>query len=326
MLIFPTDFPERKCNKNLPEQTIKFIGREYYLNQIQNLFKNNQIIAILGYGGLGKTTLALEYSNRLIVKDPNSHIRWFHADSVDTFEIEYKRLSKLLDINVNDKDIDFIIQKTNMRLKEFTKNILFIFDNLECYSYIKNYIKGLPKHVKILITTRAQPNSIDVPKIELLEIEPFNLNEAVYYIKKNLDKNITDDNMNRILELAKSTNKQILPIKLEKIISYMNFYYIKGIEKSLEDIERAKYHHNQVEYTLFLDLKTENIEAFEILQYCSALNPDFISFDLLLELAYDDEENERILQDKISLLNKLSLVSIIKKNDKNGVKIHRLAC
>ena len=209
---FPTYFPKIKSAEVLKENAIKFIIRENYLDEINDSFQTNQILVIHSFDGVGKTTLALQYCNRLISNDYDACIRWFNADSSEKLQLEYKRLSKLLDINGD--DLNFIIERINMKLKQFQKEILFVFDGVESYDHIDKYINTkLPKNIKILITTRDQSKHIDYPKIE---IEPFGINEAQEYINKNLAKhiNINDELMNRILELAKSTNEYIFPIKL----------------------------------------------------------------------------------------------------------------
>ena len=82
--------------------------------------------------------------------------------------------------------------------------------------------------------------------------------------------------------------------------------------------------HQKIECTLFSKLIGEYKEAFELLQYCSLLNPDFISYKLLLEILDNENMNEKILQQKIEQLTKLSLILLIDKNEDEGVKIHRL--
>ena len=82
--------------------------------------------------------------------------------------------------------------------------------------------------------------------------------------------------------------------------------------------------HQKIECTLFSKLIEEDKEAFEFLQYCSLLNPDFISYKLLLKILDNENMNEKILQQKIEQLTKFSLILLIDKNKDEGVKIHRL--
>ena len=96
------------------------------MNQIKELFQKNQIIIVHGYGGFGKTTLALEYCN---FASKETNIRWFDSYSHQVLETEYRKLSALLDINEVDEDLDFVIENTNIKLKQFHKEILFVFDH-----------------------------------------------------------------------------------------------------------------------------------------------------------------------------------------------------
>lgn len=317
MLIFPTDFPLRKSFKELLKP-IHLIGRRKYLDQISDSFQNcNKPIVLYSFGGVDKTTVALEYCNLLLQKNPDSYIRWFASDTSQNFEIQYKRLAKLLDIEINEDDFEFTIERTNMKLKKFQKDILFVLDNVEKFDYVQKYFKFAPNNIKILITSRDQLSDLNSVSIF---IEPFSLDEARCYVSKNLKIPIDEDQSSKIIELVKTKNKDILPIKLEKIVSYINCYYLNNIEKSLSNIVNANYLDNQVEFTLFLQLKLDEDGSLETLHYCSFLNPDFVSIELI----------SRILDDKIDVnqvvdkLNSLSLLTVVEKDDKLGIKMHRL--
>ena len=326
MACFPTDFPKKKASKDLPERAIKFIGRQKYLNEIKSLFEDNQILAVCNYGGVGKTTLALEYCNTLIFEDPEANIRWFNSDSSENIKIQYKRLAKLLDIN-EDKDMDYIVQKTNMKLREFKKNILFVFDSLEKYDYIEKYVSCIPNKVKILITTRDQLEHYDLPKLKLM---PFELNEAYDYIDKNLKVKLNKSQKEKIIQLVKTSQNeiQILPIKIEKIISILNYWYYEDIDKCLQKIINNNYLNFQVEYTLFFNFEIaeekKTKKAFEMLQYLSLLNPDFIPIEIFNSIIENNLKDWIDIKDCIEILNSLSLVSVVITNDKTGVQIHRL--
>ena len=99
-------------------------------------------------------------------------------------------------ISIFGEDLDFVVERTNMKLKQLNKDVLFVFDNVESYDDIDKYVNiNLPTNIKILITTRDQWKSVAYPKIEL---EPFSMDEAKEYVSKNLDKKITDDVLEKI--------------------------------------------------------------------------------------------------------------------------------
>ena len=325
MACFPTDFPTKKVSSGLPELTIKFIGRQRYLDEIKDLFLKNQTIALCSYGGVGKTTLALEYCNQLMLDDQDASIRWFNSDTSENINIEYKRFASLLDVNTNNADMDFIIQKTNMKLKEFNKNILFVFDSLTKYKRITNYINCVPFRVKVLITTRAQLEQPDLPKINLL---PFDLNEANDYIEKNFRGSLSKGQKEKIMGLVKTSKNEILPIKIEKIISILNYNYLDDIDVSLQSIIDTNLLKKEVEYTLFFnfenndDLNTKN--AFEMLQYLSFLNSNFIPIEIYRAIFKNNLNDSINIYQCTDILRKLSLVSMVTKDNKTGISMHTL--
>ena len=304
----------------LPEIRNDFVGRENELENLDFHFKNNQIVALSAFAGTGKSTLALEYSYRAKKKE-NILVRWFNADSIEKFEVDYKNFADLIDIKVAKKNINYIIQKLNFQLEVSGLKTLFVFDNLEEMSYVKSFLNGLPLNVKILITTR---NQLYDNLLVTLNLEPFDLNEAQTYVNKNLKDRIDAKQMNRIIQMSKSNTNQVLPIKIERVIFYIKENFISNIDTLLDNIQFYDYHNNRVEFMLLFEIRIQYPEAFLILQYCSFLNPDFIPLNILVELDKQSFSNELETQNKIKQLNKLSLVTTINKNKKFGVKIHRL--
>ena len=172
---FPTYIPKSNIRPD------SFIGREKYLEQITNDFKNKQIISIVNFGGVGKSSLAREYATRLKTNNPESFIYWFNADSFEKLTIEYKRFADLFAIDT-DKDFDFIIRKTNMIMESLKKEILFVFDNVENYDYVDEFLSNIPRNLKILLTTRYNMvgKSTNLHEIKL---EPFSVEEGKEFIK-----------------------------------------------------------------------------------------------------------------------------------------------
>ena len=149
-----------------PEKQKAFVGREEFLNKINHLFSSKQLIAIIAFGGTGKSTLALEFCHRLNESKHNTAvIRWLNAASSDQFEEDFKKLAELLNIDIENAKLDFIIRKVYSKLEELNKNFLFVFDNVEGYDDIKEFIRVLPSNLKILMTTRDNFEKTQIDKI-----------------------------------------------------------------------------------------------------------------------------------------------------------------
>ncbi|NQW18156.1 MAG: tetratricopeptide repeat protein [Chloroflexi bacterium] len=63
-----TDFPPIKSEKtsNLPDHPDSLLGRETELQQLMGLLKDSRLITLTGFGGTGKTRLALELGHRAL--------------------------------------------------------------------------------------------------------------------------------------------------------------------------------------------------------------------------------------------------------------------
>ena len=236
-------------------------------------------MAISAFGGTGKSTLALEYCHRLIEKDRDSiKIRWLNAATSYQLQADLENLAKKLNLDISNRKIDFIIRSIYSKLKELQLDILLVFDNVESYNDIKDFIKDImiPSNIKMLITTR---DNLSNTKIDKIELEPFSLDETKDYMQKNKDfkDEFNRENSNKIIDLSKSTDDDILPIKIELVVSYVNCYIDqKPIDELLNEIVNCKYLDMRIEATLFNNLRLENELAFKLLRICGFLNPDFV--------------------------------------------------
>jgi hypothetical protein len=312
MIKFQSNFP-LKIFKGPPYNKI----REEYLNKLNDLFKSNQIVALCGPSGVGKTKLASEYSCYLTSNVNNPKIRWFYLDSAQNLEIEYKNLSNLLGFNStnynNDIDLSFIINFINSKLREFN-DLLLVYDNVKSFDYIKNFISNIPKNVKILITT-TNSYQFDA-KIARLELESFNTNEAIEYMNNNMEIKVDHVKLNSILSSIK-TNDKILPIRLDQLLSYLNYWGLNDLDSSLLNYSDDK---------MLLKLKSKNVGAYEILRYCSFFGATFVPIGFFNELpklkfALLSETN---LSNFFAIkdLERLGLVSTISKNNSTCIRLH----
>ena len=174
-----------------------------------------------------------------------------------------------------------------------------------------------------MITTRHQLEQIDIPKINLL---PFDLNEASDYIEKNLRGSLTKDQKEKIMGLVETSKNEILPIKIEKIISILNYNYLDDIDVSLKNIMDTNLLNKQDKYTLFFnfenndDLNTRN--AFEMLQYLSFLNSNFIPIEIYRAILKNNLNDSIDIYQCTEIIRKLSLVSMVTKDNKTGLSMH----
>ena len=130
-------------DNEFPTKQKVFVGREGYLNKINELFETKQIVAISAFGGTGKSTLALEYCHTLVEKDPNSiKIRWLNAATSFQLQEDLENLAEKLNLEIENRKIDFIIRSIYTKLNEIQLNILLVFDNVETFDDIKDFIKA----------------------------------------------------------------------------------------------------------------------------------------------------------------------------------------
>ena len=82
------------------------------------------------------------------------------------------------------------IWKVNSKLTKLaeTNEIIFIFDNVEDYSFIEKYICNRPDRICVLTTARNRETISDY-KVWSIQLEPFSTKEAINYVVKVLDQN-----------------------------------------------------------------------------------------------------------------------------------------
>jgi tetratricopeptide (TPR) repeat protein len=157
-----------------------FIGRKQELAEIHQLLQQTGkvvISAISGMGGVGKTELALQYAHRHL--SDYGGVVWFSA--------------KAGDLGVQLVEFAFAyfpgfvmpeVLKTQLRQVEYCLQswptvgpVLLIFDDVDRYAAVKDYLEILQTRFKVLITTRlrlggtVQTLTLDVlPPLEALQL------------------------------------------------------------------------------------------------------------------------------------------------------------
>jgi tetratricopeptide (TPR) repeat protein len=312
-----------------------FAGKERIneLWKIDELLNDNNtaiiegVGVIAGAGGIGKTQLAIEYTNRFAEKFPGG-IFWLDAETgrqniifqlTETLKIASEKPTK------EDEQLLEIWKKLSG-----SKKVLVIYDNFPEKGELQTWIAPNP-NIKTLVTTRRR--DLCYSKIELNF-----LNEQDGIDLLNREKRKFGPEAGEIVKLVGG-----LPLALEIIRNYLNNVRedasvndlinkinSAGELKALDqfageyDNELPTGHEKQIAATFEIDWKIFTEEEKNILRVISMLAPHPIPRSLLKKILMDKEIN--IISSKTykainELKNKYSFIEIDKDNNPSA---HRL--
>jgi predicted ATPase/DNA-binding SARP family transcriptional activator len=173
---------------NLPAQLSTFIGRESEKAEIAHLLGTNRLVTLVGVGGIGKTSLALQVGQNTL-KDYPDGIWFISLDSLSDPALVPQTVAAVFEIR--DGSARSIIDTLINRLRE--KTILLILDNCEhlltaCTQLIKILLQNC-HNLKILVTSREILNveieatfylpSLSIPEYHHISLEKLNEYESV---------------------------------------------------------------------------------------------------------------------------------------------------
>jgi len=130
-------------------------------NQFEKLnaefdIEGNQRIYVYGPPGIGKSSFVNEFGYRQ--NEQNKTVFWLDVETTQKISEELNYLLRAFNVEINDEDDERAkLQKLNDSIHNIENRFfLFIFDNLEKYDHIAEFIRNLPSKVKVLITTRPR--------------------------------------------------------------------------------------------------------------------------------------------------------------------------
>ncbi|KAJ4256811.1 hypothetical protein NW762_008907 [Fusarium torreyae] len=114
-----------KAAINIPfYRSANFLGREDILDRLEDIFNSAQHhrrAALIGMGGMGKSTIAINYAARLRKQNPSTSMFWVDASTATSFDQSYIEIADLLriegrdepEVNINRLVYDYLSNENN---------------------------------------------------------------------------------------------------------------------------------------------------------------------------------------------------------------------
>ena len=232
---------------NLPLQLSSFIGREKEQKDIAKLVVRNRLVTLVGTGGIGKTSLALQVGHRLLHEYP--HGVWFVAlDSLSDPALVPQTVAAVFDIR--ERADTSILALLTQALS--TKTILLILDNSEhlldaCAQLITALLQACP-NLKILATSREalamageaiyRIPSLSVPEHKKLSLEKLSEYEAVRMFAERAALvqstfQLTEKNIRAVAAICRKVDG--IPLAIELAAARVNILQVDEILHQLEE-------------------------------------------------------------------------------------------
>ncbi len=338
---------------NLPNRVDSFIesaphgesSNSSYLTQLFTQLQHSGTATLTsqgenaGLGGIGKTSLALEYAHESYHNRAYDLIWWLPSENSErSLKERYKEILQ----SVNPKLIQGDFSKADS-LKGWKKLIerqissehkwLLIYDNARSSKSLEDMIPK-KENIHVLITSRHYK---EWELSSLLNLTPFSLEESIHYLLTVTGASDNLENRDIIRRVAEALDN--LPLALSIAANYVKLVGGDAVtgglfETFLEEFDKDPDARNPVadQPTLFKRLvgSTYNILEKElgkgseiarcannIMIWCSYLDPDFIPEDTFLNIEEDRERTKEALERLYSL-------SLIRKVQDHAFSVHRL--
>ena len=342
----------------VPSRNPCFCGRNVELRVIAGQLKNTENscahAAICGLGGVGKTSLAVEFLWRQRKEYPGG-IFWISGENNNLFEISLSEMAR--QIGTFEKDFSNLLSRTLQWLRRRDKLWCLIIDNLDELEMSANMRKLVTGHWKqearghIIITTRREPTELEeetgIEEACCVELKCLTEDEGLQFLRTRTGK--TDGEDGEICELVRELGG--LPLALDQAAAYIRWVrqpvkvYLKKYREQKVLLLKKKKARHFVENTspdrlavhttwqLNFDYIKRISEEMDlgrtptlVMQVSAFLGPDDIPFEVINESILKGDSSNTIsgLLEQAEIVSLLTKFSLFQRYGINSFSVHRL--
>ncbi|HLO33260.1 MAG TPA: BTAD domain-containing putative transcriptional regulator [Anaerolineales bacterium] len=235
-------------SSNIPVPLTSFIGRQKELQEIAKLVSSSRLVTLTGPGGVGKTRLAIQTSNKLVSKFKDG-VWWINLVALKDASLVPQSVAKV--VNIGEVPNQPLIETLARNLQ--SRQILLVLDNCEhlisACAQLADYLLGTCKNLRILATSRealdilgetawAVP-SLALPKAkESLSVKSLNQFESIHLFKDRAMLaqprfELTDQNAKLVVQICQRLSG--MPLAIELAAARTKMMMVEEIAKRLDD-------------------------------------------------------------------------------------------
>lgn len=322
-----------KINSSVLSRTkgSRFYDHNNNLRNVDNFLRREKRISLInGLGGVGKTTLAIEYAVQSLENGIYDYIVWLDVQNGIDKELQRFTINYLVsDTDDGKQGEEYYTKKFNDFIRE-NPNSLVILDNYENKQEELSKFLNTNERLDIIITSRQK---IPTLKIHPIELEVFqHIDDALEMFILNSTRNYSADEKEILKELIEHLGK--LPLALEITANFLSdssmdvkVYLAEFKKESLKLFDRLEdyqpqFHLENLRATLKINNKIiKNKASLDLLKIFALLSPEPIAKDIIENYLMDELDVSEF--DRVLYLTDLEKFSYIKKSD-NEYSMHRL--